>query len=1328
MWSGSSGSTAAAACWLAVLLAQDATEPPRLLVGVPIEERVHADDPTIDSPALKARSLDAPIRGRSFTLRVEQAGSFTISVQSATLDTYLVLRDAAGAVLAEDDNGLTGTDSRIVWPDADATSLYHVDIGSLNGAIGVFRVILASGAPPPPSSPEGLRQRIDESRQILQLYEAECGPEHTDVASCVSSLAELVKKQGDYEEARTLHARALAIREKLLGPEDPLTARSLHNLASTLQAMGRLADAHPLFERALALREKMRGPDHPDTAIALTGLGLLLAEEGDVTAARPLLERALAIRERALGPEHIDTARSLNNLALLLVTVGDYQEARRLYERSLAIREKVSGPDHPDTATALNNLARVLEHLGDYAEAEAKCRRAVAIGEQALGPDHPSTASSLVSLAGILESQGRYSEALPLYERGLAIKEKALGPDHPETGRTLNDLAGLLELCGSYGRARELRQRSVTLFEKTRGPDHLDTATSLGQLATQLMRHGNFAEARAAFERELAIKERVLGPENPVTASCLNNLAQLLTAMGAGAEALPLFERTLATFEKTLGPDHATTARAVDGLAATLQTLGRSTDEVIALRRRALSIREKALGPEHVETAASMNNLAQVLIAQGNSDEAQSLLDRSLVIHERVLGPDHPECAMILTNLAQLQRDHGETAQARSLLERALAIREAALGPLHPETARTLASLALLDLDAGAPANAQAMARRAVECMRGAARNIVAAATDWEQVAWWGEQAWLLDTFLSVAARAGGADGLRDVRGDAYSEVLAWKGRAGSSRLETAERLRSQVDAKSAACLDDLRGTQSALAAEFLRRDVVDREAWQKRLAVLRDRRSELERGLGRSLADAGLTHDCTSDEIRRALQPGMAFVDFLVHGSYEPSRATGHWGEPRLSAWITRAGSGSTTWIDLGPANLIEAKVTAFLEAFVPNRGARAVEQGAELSFEAAGGALRAALFDPLAPGLAGTTRLFVAPDRSLWTLPLETLPLGAGRFLVEKMAIVDVVDGSSLVASMAPPPPGDPHAVLAADARSLLVLGDVDYDALPVRSAEGAALAGAASATPNSVSMVDLTRGAIGRFEPLPHTQQEIRRIVDLWDAAQQRGNDASSAATAVATTTATEALVLRGADATEGELKRLLSGRSFLHFATHGFFDPKGLPSMWEEVERKGRVEVAMPDELRRVTGLLPGLLSGLVCAGANRPRAPTETDDGFLTAEEIGWLDLSGCELVALSACQTGLGNQRGGGEGLASVARAFQFAGTKSVVASLWNVGDESAADLMTRFYDHLWLGGETKSDALRNAQLAILKEMRIAHDGDARPWTWGAFVLNGGWR
>jgi CHAT domain-containing protein len=113
-----------------------------------------------------------------------------------------------------------------------------------------------------------------------------------------------------------------------------------------------------------------------------------------------------------------------------------------------------------------------------------------------------------------------------------------------------------------------------------------------------------------------------------------------------------------------------------------------------------------------------------------------------------------------------------------------------------------------------------------------------------------------------------------------------------------------------------------------------------------------------------------------------------------------------------------------------------------------------------------------------------------------------------------------------------------------------------------------------------------------------------------------------------------------------------------------------------------------------------------------------EDGFLHAYEISRLSIR-ASLVGLSACSTALG-RNAGGEGLLGLAHAFLGAGARSVLASLWPVDDRSTAVLMTQFYRRIRLTGETRGEALRQAQLQSIGSLQFAH-----PYFWAGFSIFG---
>jgi len=180
-----------------------------------------------------------------------------------------------------------------------------------------------------------------------------------------------------------------------------------------------------------------------------------------------------------------------------------------------------------------------------------------------------------------------------------------------------------------------------------------------------------------------------------------------------------------------------------------------------------------------------------------------------------------------------------------------------------------------------------------------------------------------------------------------------------------------------------------------------------------------------------------------------------------------------------------------------------------------------------------------------------------------------------------------------------------------------------------------------------------------------------------------------------------------------------------ATHGWFASESIRS-WsdpEPIDVKSGLGLRLSGE-EEIKGMSPMLLCGLALAGANLSEDELGRVPGLMTAEELASLDLSRCELAVLSACDTNVGERRAG-QGVASLQRALQMAGARSVITSLWKVPDEATRELMSDFYRRLWVEKKPKWQALWEAK----KKLCEARDerGQLRYSTrdWAAWVLTG---
>jgi CHAT domain-containing protein/tetratricopeptide (TPR) repeat protein len=1184
------------------------------------------------------------------------------------------------------------------------------------------------------------------SERTLALRKEVLGEHHPEYAISLNNLALLLRDQGDLSAARSLFERALALRKEDLGEHHPEYARSLNNLGHLLHAQGDLAGARLLLERALAIYQESLGERHPLSTAALNNLSLVLSDQGDFGGARSLLERVLAHCKEQVGERHLHYAISLSNLASLLRQQGDLPAARPLMERAVAILKGVAGERHPSYISGLNHLAILLLEQGELPEARSLFERGLALRKEVLGERHPEYSQSLANLAMMLRAQGDLATALPLMERAVSLEKELLGERHPKYAVSLNNLAILHLDQGNLASAQPLMERALAIRKMVLGERHLDYAQSLLSVASALEDHGDLAGARSLLERALVILKEAGGERNLAYIACMSNLGLVLLAQGNLDAARPLLERVVSLRKQVLGEHHPNYATSLNNLAGALKEVGDLTaarplfEHALAIRKHvlgerhplylqslnnmagilhaqgdlgaarkwcesALSLRRQILGEHHPDYAASLNTLAAVLFDQGDLAAARPLMERALTLRGELLGKHHPAYAEGLNNLAVLSHVQGDLASARDLYEGALAIRRELLGEGHPLYARCLDDLAMLSSHQGDLIAARQLAERSLEICQVRAAQTLPALPEREQIALLGQSRRFLWSVLTLSA------GLRERGLESYRHILTAKGisfMASSSRAAL-----EQAEARSIrARIEPLR---SQLTRLYYARVPAGGTVEQSRaLRSLSERLTAMEIELARAVHWQPQVPE--PDQAADALSDRAALVDLIRYGFYsyaEPAKDPRR-PEFRYAAFVVRRGA-RVRRVELGSATAIDQELTSWRDQIQQGRS------GAE-----AGEALAKLVWEPLRPHLADVDTVLISPDGDLAFLPWAALPdRETGSVLLQRYAFAVVGSGRQLVElAKSRPAPSN---------RRLLAVGGVDYGKGEPNPAPPAVVAS------RSVAM---TRGALA-FDPLPGTVAEANAVVSLFRAREPQA----------------DALVLDGPKATKERLRAAMPGHRYLHLATHGYFAPPELKSALTPPDDDARGLPAFEGMGRReAAGWYPGLLSGLVCAGAtNPPKNPAtglvDQGAGVLTAEEVSGLDLKGTDLVVLSACETGLGRVAGG-EGVLGLQRAFEVAGARTVIASLWDVGDEATQRLMAGFYKNLWEKKLPKLEALRQAQLALLREYQPrgkpargglvkkadrpveqlperhtrARDGTRLPpFYWAAFVLSGDW-
>ena len=497
----------------------------------------------------------------------------------------------------------------------------------------------------------------------------------------------------EYNHAKELHEKALAIRKNIFGEDHPNAATSYNNLASVYYRLAEYNKAKELYEKALMIRKNNFGEDHADVAVSYSNLAPVYYSMGEYNQAKKLHKKALMIRKKLFGEDDVNVAMSYSALAPVHYSIGEYNQAKELHEKALMIYKKNFDEDHAHVATSLNNLASVNITLGEYNQAKELQKKALMIRKKIFGEDHVNVATSYSNLASVYNRLGKYNQAKELNEKALMISKKSFGENHAYVAKTYNNLAFVYNSLGKYNQAKELHEKALDIRKKIFGEDHAYVATSYHKLASVYSSLGEDNEAKELHERALMIREKIFGEEHVYVATSYHKLASVYSSLGKYNQAKERHEKALMIRKKIFGEDHPYVATSYNNLASVYNSLG-EYNQAKELNVKALMISQKIFGEDHADVATRYDNLASVYYSLEEYDQAKELYEKAFMIYKKNFGEDHPDIATSHSNLASVYNRLAEYNQAKEHHEKALMIRKKIFGEDHAYVAKSYHKLA----------------------------------------------------------------------------------------------------------------------------------------------------------------------------------------------------------------------------------------------------------------------------------------------------------------------------------------------------------------------------------------------------------------------------------------------------------------------------------------------------------------------------------------------------------------------------------------------------------------------------------------------------------
>jgi CHAT domain-containing protein len=962
-----------------------------------------------------------------------------------------------------------------------------------------------------------------------------------------------------------------------------------------------------------------------------------------------------------------------------------YREAADEYAKARALATQLFGANNIRIAALAQAEGMLHRQLGDFAKAEQLISQGLKIAEAAR--DNEFVAEGLNNLAAVKWEQAEYLEAQTLHERGLQQLIRIYGERSAEAAISRGNLGGVYEALGDYTRAEALMQQSLQALRTHQPKRALELASGLRNLADLYTRQGQYPRSERLLLEAIQIQERAVGPNHPEVGRTRNNLAALFSTMGQYEKAEAMQKQVLTNLESSLGREHPDVARILTNLAIAYQQQKRYA-EAEPLYQRALAIRQKTVGREHPDTALIEHNIAGFYVAQKKYPQAAALYEDSLAIRKKTLGPDHPSVSFSLVAMGELEYRQGRPDAARKCFDEALLIREQKFSENHPDLAYAHSALGELDQATQrweASAKHFDLARRS---FRKHVDQVLPLLLEAEQLLFLRhtEEPHFHAALSLVMAQPENPS----IVEHSASWVLNGKALAQQALAQRALLARDTTNPQLAEVVKVLLLLRKQLASLTMISEAKEPDAArQARIAQL----SKQEQAQAQKLAQQGARPLGSSawieiNQVRQALKSNSVLIEIarFKYNDHQKHDIEAEQLPEHYVAWIIPAqDADKIRVVDLGDAAKIDEQVraarTALNEApaLIREQGEREAEKALTPVLKK----LAEKILYPLITASKPDQTIYLSPDSLLWLVPWSALPLENDAYAIEKFDIRFLVTGRDLIRADVTQKAGQP-----------IIFADPDFNLDPAAVQTATQQILPKSSGQRSTLRADAPSGKfkLGLAGPLPGTKAEAEFVLPQLE-----------------TYTANKATVYEGQWALEAIFKVLHRPR-VLVLSTHGFF---------QEEQSKSTAAASAPQQATN-----PLLRCGLLLTGCNKPIDTSQVDgeDGILTGLEIVNSDLRGTELVVLSACETGLGEVHNG-EGVAGLRQAFQLAGARTVISTLWQVPDKESARLMVQFFTNLAESGD-KAKSLRESQLRLIARNRD-RSGAAHPFLWAAFTITG---
>ena len=1034
--------------------------------------------------------------------------------------------------------------------------------------------------------------------------------------------------------------------------------QSVLGLGNYYSAKGQTKEAINQYLRANRI---LAEKDKELEAVIYESIGNEYFNSGNIDKAKTNYQKFFSIIKELYGGQSPKTASAEEKIAAVYMSQGKFAEAVEIYKRSLAIKTAKNLDKSAQTIDLYTNYSNAEYNLSNYDEAGKIYEKALLIIENEQISD--SKLDIFYNNYGLYcKAIGDYKKALECTEKSLEIKKKQYGENNSKYASTLNNLGTIYSRLGNFNLALECFETAEKIFTETEGTSSEKTGEVYLNMGNLYNRLGQNDLALDYYNKAMTIETATSGSSSKQLSTIYNNMGTIYQNLEEYRQALFYFRKSISLLKESGDENTQEMAETYNNLGNALLKSGNNS-EAISNYKTANKIYSKIPSVNQTLVANTDNNIATAYLRAGKLDSAQVFYSNAVDIYINSFGTKHPYIALVYNSMGDINVKLGKYDDAIENYGIAL---EANHEKFDRNKEKLPSETGFFD---------QNVFVNTLLSRANAYTQRYLSTKDKKDLEYALEHFKLCDNLITKMRRSAftktdklelGALAIKCYEGalEVCTELIISKLPA-SEQKKYEELAFTYVEKGKSNNLLESMASQDALKLAGIPEDLQQEE---NKLAAdvlyFEQKLAEKPKNAAQirdSLFNANKRHDSFVKKLEKKYPEyhHLKYADNII-GLREMQKNIKP--NTQLRMYLLNGEMIYTVCISNSSFSVVTSKFEGNLAdtAKAYRNSMLQSSQNAAISFNNISSMLYKKLFPDTLPD--EITNLVIVPDGALNQIPYETLITSK-----KEGSVFDYSNYNYLIKN---------YSVSYAYSATLYNR-DVTrkrnngtngwFGMAPVFTKGKYTGVELSSDQKKEKTFSDLDYQTSSKIEPLASSEQEMRNIFSMF---------AKSGIKAKA--------CLWGCANKSTFASDSISNYKYIHLATHGF------------------VNSEKPE------------LSGIQFSQSS-------SDDGMMYSGDVYNLSLK-CDLLALSACETGLGKIMRG-EGIVGLTRAFLYSGAANLLVSLWKVSDNSTSQMMVEFYRQMLM--KENNELNYAALLQKAKQMLIVDKNYSRPYYWAPFILIG---